>query len=932
MFIANGFYLPAKAAGSSSTVQKQADLFSRLAEDPLANADPFADLVGLSFTKAPKQAYVATPRDEPATAATSASRPNASPPAWGEVAPATTGSLAAEKRKSQESRLKRDTFLHQMSSFLEGLESSTPAEVVPPEPSVSLATAESYTTAAFPPSIGGVAGKQATWSAAMKDVALPSSSGAYSSGAAGPKSSLMQEGLFDPFLPKEVSPEVDEIQGGLRGVLTEAPSGGLHPQGSLFDDDYVGVEETGLEDTATNGQSRLRGNLVASGSAGPSPQRVAPSPLPLSAPSHDVRAPLSQGRSSNKAKPSRGLDLEEVRRRTSLLSGENRARALAPAQSLPPETAGASRPAPVPSGEVPPHPLYASSSAAPVDPLFPGSGSGGNYFNEDLLRARQFSSGSGSTERRTGNGTGQGAWGGDALKDSAGNFLITARDGARTLLKDAKAGVDAVGASWQGSRDESKPYQYASAPRGLRQEDAKDGGEYELLCVCSQVTFGEGRLGFTLFREDAGPGKGKGVVCKVHPGSTAHSLGVREGDTVSGVNKHRYNTYDQVMEALPKLPRPVLITFTRGGPEQSIERIAAAKRASSPPEGAAQGGGHPLEWLSKLNPFDKRRRGEEDEQRAEWKPAADSKLLASTEYGSPGEVFARGLRGGVFSWSYYGTSDGIEANTRDTYTEHVMRCKWGTTKDAMHSWMVARRYREFDALDLDLRDAYPDRRDSLPRLPPKEFFKMAPDVVERRTKGLEMYMTTLIRRFPDMLESSHLDRFLTISERLSALQPSNAPGSNSQTLSYKNVGANGSSSNVFPGERSVGAANGKGRSSSLVGTDYILDLMTSEEAWRLSQARHASPVDISFAEDLVNELEDHISRISPDVNILGDERLYELVARCQKAWPGLKSSAITGDSAGTLLPRIVQCDENMERAFENLRALLASRGYIGGAP
>lgn len=35
---------------------------------------------------------------------------------------------------------------------------------------------------------------------------------------------------------------------------------------------------------------------------------------------------------------------------------------------------------------------------------------------------------------------------------------------------------------------------------------------------------------------------------------------------------------------------------------------------------------------------------------------------------------------------------------------------------------------------------------------------MAPDVVERRAKGLELYMTTLIRRFPDMLSSSHLDR------------------------------------------------------------------------------------------------------------------------------------------------------------------------------
>lgn len=53
------------------------------------------------------------------------------------------------------------------------------------------------------------------------------------------------------------------------------------------------------------------------------------------------------------------------------------------------------------------------------------------------------------------------------------------------------------------------------------------------------MTFGEGRLGFTLFREEAGPKKGKGVVCRVHPGSTAKTLGVQLGDTVSGVNKRR---------------------------------------------------------------------------------------------------------------------------------------------------------------------------------------------------------------------------------------------------------------------------------------------------------------------------------------------------------------------------------------------------------
>lgn len=136
-----------------------------------------------------------------------------------------------------------------------------------------------------------------------------------------------------------------------------------------------------------------------------------------------------KGRWSSKAKSSRGLDLEEVRRRTSLLSGETRARDPVPAPPSPPATAGVSRPAGASSGDSPPHPLYASTAAAPVDPLFPGSGSGGNYFNEDLLRARQATSGTGLKERRSAYGTGQGAWGGDALRDSAGNFLITARSG-----------------------------------------------------------------------------------------------------------------------------------------------------------------------------------------------------------------------------------------------------------------------------------------------------------------------------------------------------------------------------------------------------------------------------------------------------------------------------------------------------------------------
>lgn len=61
-------------------------------------------------------------------------------------------------------------------------------------------------------------------------------------------------------------------------------------------------------------------------------------------------------------------------------------------------------------------------------------------------------------------------------------------------------------------------------------------------------------------------------------------------------------------------------------------------------------------------------------------------------------------------------------------------------------------------------------------------------------------------------------RFLTISERLSVLQTT-TPGSTSQTLSYRNLGANGSSSNVF-----AASEPSADKRSSLVGTDYILNV------------------------------------------------------------------------------------------------------------
>lgn len=160
----------------------------------------------------------------------------------------------------------------------------------------------------------------------------------------------------------------------------------------------------------------------------------------------------AQARSTAKARQSRGLDLEEVRRRTSLLSGEARTSNLATQTSssgitatsspldafplaatqrrwLPPDKASSS-----PRGIS--HPLHSEST----DPLFAAAaGRGGtfddrgNYFNEDLLVSRAKSSGGISFDplddgRPAMSGaTGQGSWRGDVFMDTAGSLITTAR-------------------------------------------------------------------------------------------------------------------------------------------------------------------------------------------------------------------------------------------------------------------------------------------------------------------------------------------------------------------------------------------------------------------------------------------------------------------------------------------------------------------------
>uniref|UniRef100_A0A7S3K4V4 PX domain-containing protein n=2 Tax=Aureoumbra lagunensis TaxID=44058 RepID=A0A7S3K4V4_9STRA len=164
--------------------------------------------------------------------------------------------------------------------------------------------------------------------------------------------------------------------------------------------------------------------------------------------------------------------------------------------------------------------------------------------------------------------------------------------------------------------------------------------------------------------------------------------------------------------------------------------------------------------------------------KAEWRVTRNDLALHRHELGKAAATYAFG---GVFSCSMYGTAEAKDFETGEPYTEYIIRCQFGKTFETMKPWMVARRFREFVAVDANLRAALPDLAPHLPPLPSSfVFFAMSPQVVEQRQHGLEQYLKTLITEFPATLKSPQLDEFLCIHSRIAA---STAPRSSTSNAS-----------------------------------------------------------------------------------------------------------------------------------------------------
>lgn len=118
----------------------------------------------------------------------------------------------------------------------------------------------------------------------------------------------------------------------------------------------------------------------------------------------------------------------------------------------------------------------------------------------------------------------------------------------------------------------------------------------------------------------------------------------------------------------------------------------------------------------------------------------------------------------------YSAVDAVDEHGK-SYTEYLMRCQWGSNWENMQPWLVARRFREFDALNDLLLQYYPKVKAKMHPLPKKQLFgSLGKDTVEARKRDIEAYMSTIVTHLPSMLKSKYIDGFFNVRERVGAIR------------------------------------------------------------------------------------------------------------------------------------------------------------------
>ena len=109
--------------------------------------------------------------------------------------------------------------------------------------------------------------------------------------------------------------------------------------------------------------------------------------------------------------------------------------------------------------------------------------------------------------------------------------------------------------------------------------------------------------------------------------------------------------------------------------------------------------------------------------------------------------------------------------------------------------------------------------------------------------------------------------------------------------------------------------------------------MTSDDAQRACDEQNVPPLDyvgVGAMEEAVRSLSKRVQSVSPRT-VMKDAELLSLVRYTQTQWPALKAACkVTEHSNLDLLPRALQCDEDLQRALAEYKSVLAVRQLQGG--
>eukprot|EP01042_Synura_sphagnicola_P001184 gene1184-1338_t len=316
---------------------------------------------------------------------------------------------------------------------------------------------------------------------------------------------------------------------------------------------------------------------------------------------------------------------------------------------------------------------------------------------------------------------------------------------------------------------------------------------------------------------------------------------------------------------------------------------------------------------------------------------------------------------GIFSYQMYDTAEANDGS--GTYTEYIMRCKWGPEWKDMSPWLVARRYREFVELDKNLREALPGVGDSLLALPPKQLSLSnmlgmsaaeSDAVIKERRIGLEAYIAKIVTDVIPALRSIYFMNFLNIPVRIAiiraklmrrdgglpGIQSSYSTGASPDVDPRNPPFVDAVAAKTVEGDGAASSQEHSIRTQLPLVKDELITVEVAEELRRRSHPVALSLVALTHLEERVKALRDMLSSMSPQ-EACGSFEVRQIVRYCISRWPSLRASTHVdrytsepqqSQDTDSFIARVLQVEEELVLAVSYLRDVISASEVGPTAP